>query len=189
MRKIVLDKKTGFKNNSPYTPVVIRDYRNMLFYDTNATLPVNQFNLPAGEYWVDSGNIVPMAKPVPYKLLSLPRRERVYPKPYKFKIIFGNNPNKCSIIWEKKVIIFDNSFRDESLPVIEFIRGHEYGHQFYATEKYADWWSANRMLTKGFNPSQIGSAPIASLSDGAFERKQKITNKLIKNAKRPHKSL
>lgn len=183
MRKIVLTKKTGFKNNTPYHPVVIRDFRGVLFYETESILPVNQFNLPEGEYFIDSGNISPLPKPVDFKLISLPKRERSYPKPYKFKIVYGNNPNKCSIIWEKKIILFDHSFKDKPLFVVDFVRGHEFGHQYYKTEKYCDLWSANFMIRKGYNPSQIGAAPITTLNGVAsYDRKSLMVKKLIQNA-------
>jgi hypothetical protein len=181
MRKLYLDKKTGFKNNSPAIPIIIRDSRGVLFYTTEIFLPdkpVIKFNLPAGDYFIDSGSFAQLEKPVNYTLVTLPPRERRYPKPYNFKVVYGNNPNKCSIIWGKKIIVFDLSLKDKPRFVKDFILGHEFGHQFYGTESYADLWSANYMLKMGYNPSQIGSAPITTLSDGAFERKKLMVKKL-----------
>jgi hypothetical protein len=52
------------------------------------------------------------------------------------------------------------------------------GHSKYKTEKYADLFAANEMLKKGYNPSQIGVAPIDSLSEMQYERKRFIVNNL-----------
>ncbi len=181
MRKLFVPKKTGFKNNMPYEPVIIRDSRGILFYTTEPFLPdkpVSKFNLPIGDYFIDKGSFSELETPVNYTLVTLPPRERRYPKPYDFNIVYANNPNKCSIIWNAKTIVFDYSLKDAPRYVKDFILGHEFGHQFYGTEKFADLWSANYMLKMGYNPSQIGSAPVTSLSDGAYERKKLMVKKL-----------
>lgn len=181
MRKLDLKQKTGFKVTDIYKPIVIRDFRGILFYTTEPLLPrVKEFNLPAGTYIVDSGYFVPMAKPVNYKMISLPPAERLFPKPTNFEIRFGRNPNKCTIFWKKGYILFDESFREKPLPQLFFILFHEFGHARYKTEKFADLYAANCMIKKGFNPPfQIAMAPIESLSDAAYERKNLVVSKLL----------
>lgn len=181
MRKLEVSKKTGYKVNDIYSPIVIRDYRGIMFYTTEPLLPrVKEFNLPVGSYMVDSGYFSPMTFPVQYKLIRLPFPERFLPKPKDFVICFGDNPNKCTIFWDKGIIMFDNSFREKPLPQLYFILFHEFGHARYKTEKYADLYAVNSMLAKGFNPSQIGMAPIQSLSNYADYRKENVVNRLLK---------
>ena len=180
MRKLEIKSKTGFKVTNPNSPVVIRDHRGILFYSTEPLLPrVKEFNLPPGTYFVDTGYFVPMPQPVKNKLVKLPMPERLLPKPSDFEIVFGNNPNKCTIFWKKGYILFDNSFREKPLPQLFFILYHEFGHARYRTEKYADLYAVNCMLSKGFNVSQIGTAPIYSLSDRATDRKEFVIEKLL----------
>ena len=180
MRKLELSKKTGFKVNDIYKPVVIRDFRGVLFYSTEPFLPrVKEFNLPGGTYFVDSGYFTPMVFPVQYKYIKLPLAQRLLPKPTDFKIMFGNNPRKCTIYWDKKYILFDNSFREKPLNQLYFILFHEWGHSIYKTETYADLYAANCMLGKGFNPSQVGEAPVNSLSDASMDRKEIVVSKLL----------
>lgn len=184
MRKLTLHKKTGFRVIEINKPIIIRDFRFILFYTTEYLLPrCKQFNLPAGDYWVDSGNFKAMDFPIKYRLANLPAKVRNYAKPTDFKIQFAPNPSKCTIFWDLKKIVFDSSFKDMPLPVIDFVRLHEFGHSYYGTtnpyasykekqyyEKCADKWAGNAMLVKGYNPSQIGEAPIVSLSDAQIDR-------------------
>ena|SRR6185369_7383486 len=181
LRPLVLTKKTGFLNKTPNSPVNIRDFRDVLFYSTESILPVEKFNLPPGKYFIDSGNFTPLNKPVKYKLARLPIPQRFYAKPWNFKLAFGNNPHKCSIIWAKRIIIFDKSLKEKPLNVLFFILFHEVGHAEYKDEHLADLRSQNYMKMYGFNPSQIGLAPINSLSDNADYRKLIMVHSLIKN--------
>jgi hypothetical protein len=181
MRKIELKKKTGFRVNNPMHPVIIRDFRGTLFYSTEPLLPrVKEFNLPAGTYFIDSGYISEMKNPVKYKKVPLPFPERFLPAPTDYDVVFGDNPNKCTIFWNEGVILFDNSFREKPLPQLYFILYHEHGHARYKTEKFADLFAVNCMLDKGFNISQIGSAPVETLSDRADHRKNIVVNQLLK---------
>ena len=133
---------------------------------------------------MDTGNIRPLTRPVKYKLYRLPKIERKYPSPYNFKIIFGYNPNKCTVSWIKKTILFDDNLKEKTVPELFFILYHEYGHKKYKTEKYADLYATNMMLKKGYNPSQIGAAPVTSLSSKQLPRKKYIVNKILKHSKR-----
>jgi hypothetical protein len=185
MRPLVLTEKTGFMVLQKNVPVIIRDYRGMLFYSTESLLPrVSAFNLPAGNYFVVSGYFKPMNEPVQYKKLKLPRPERVIPKdPRKFKIVFASNPHKCTIDFVNEQITFDYSFKEKTLPEIYFVLYHEFAHKYYKTEKYCDALASNYMLEKGFNPSQIGRAQITTLSERQLERKIYNVNKLINESK------
>lgn len=179
MRKLVVTEKTGYKVNDIYKPIVIRDYRGIMFYTTEPLLPkVKEFNLPTGTYFVDSGYFSPMPYPVEYELKKLPPPQRKFPKPYDYRVRFDYNPNKCTIFWDLGIILFDNRLKDCSLPELYFILYHEISHARYKEEKYADLMAVNYMLCKGFNPSQIGMAPITSLSSAQYERKKYIVEKL-----------
>lgn len=180
MRKIDLKSITGFRVKDVHTPIVIRDARGIMFYDTTLLVPkVQYFNMPVGIFYVESGYFVPTFSPRVYPLAKLPKPERNRRRPFDFKIEFANNPNKCSIIWDEKRIVFDNSFWDKPLPEIWFIYYHEIGHALYETEEYADLYASNMMKKRGYNPSQICYAHINSLSSANFERKQFLNKILI----------
>ncbi|MFA7302011.1 MAG: hypothetical protein WC069_06895 [Candidatus Shapirobacteria bacterium] len=184
MQEITLNKKTGFRNLTPSKIVVINDFRGLPFYSTEEIgNPVKEFNLPEGKYYLVCGNIAKMVKPVKYRLAPLPIPQRNLKPPFDFNVIFSENPNKCSILWGKKVIVFDYSLKEKSLPELWFILFHEFSHARYSTEKYADLSASNLMKVKGFNPSQIGNAPITSLSSIQFERKNFIVDNLIKHGR------
>lgn len=177
--RIALNKKTGFRIIDRSKPVNIRDERGLLFYTTEPLLPrVEMFNLPAGTYEIDGGIRI-MDKPVKYNAIPLPPVERNHPNPIGFDITFGDNPHKCTINFAKRLIFFDNSFKEKTLPEIYFVLYHEYAHQYYKTEKYADILASNYMLVKGFNPSQIARAHITSLSCRQLHRKKFNVEQLI----------
>lgn len=179
MRKLNLGIKTGFRVTDPTKPIIIRDNRGVIFYQTESMVPkVEYFNMPAGNYFVEKGWFSETLLPRVYPLSMLPPPERSYPDPTDFAIEFDNNPNKCSILWDEKTIVFDNVFRERPYPEVFFILYHEYGHQLYSTEKYADLFATNLMKLKGFNPSQIRRSQNDSLSDNQVERKEFITEKL-----------
>jgi len=200
MYKVTVTKKTGFKIVDPAKPVVIRDNRQLLFYSTESQTPkVNCFNLPPfGTFTIEQGSIKPLEKPIKYPLAKLPDSlERVRENPFAFAIEFGINPNKCSIMWDEKTILFDSSFLEKPLPEVFFILCHEYGHAFkvpYAIavnnaskkgmtlaqyhESVCDEISGNYMKGLGFNPSQIGSAPFNALSDRQALRKTNMFESL-----------
>ncbi len=182
MVSLILNKKAGFINLTPEQPVIIRDFRGKLFYSTEGLRPVKSFNLPQGTYLIDRGNIkqVGFIKP---KLYPIPEPERRLKAPFDFKIEFANNPNKCTIQWTKKRIVFDYELKEKSLPELFFILYHEYSHALYKTEKYADLFAANLMLKKGYNPSQIGKAPLTSLSNQQFERKHFLIRNILRRKK------
>lgn len=193
MRDLFVPQKTGFRVLDPSKPIIIRDQRGIVFYTTEPMLPrVTWFNLPAGRYKVDQGGIVSTQYPRKYKMITLPPKQRTMKDPTRFKVQFAENPNKCTVSWSMETITFDDSFRSEPLPVLDFILFHEFGHQFYGaamdatqeqkefSEKCCDMFAANRMKQKGYNPSQIGRALITSLSSRQIERKENIVTELKK---------
>ena len=184
MYRLNIPEKTGFRVLNPNAPILIRDKWGKLFYTTETMTPkVRAFNLPRGEYIVETGLISEEKIPVIFKLPTMPSPERVLPfDPSTFKIIFAPNPSKCTINWFTRVIKFDTSFKEKSIPVFRYILYHEFGHKFFKTEKYCDLFAVCKMLNEGFNPSQIGRAQIETLSDKADYRKIFIINNLIKNA-------
>ncbi len=176
MRKLILENKTGFDVTDIYSPIVIRDSRGIMFYNTESLLPkVTKFNLPSGVYYVDKGSFRQSSSPRQYPNIRLPHRQRYfYCNPMDFDIRFGTNPNKCTVNWDKKYVLFDTSFKERPLPQLDGIFYHECGHRFYSTEKFCDIYSVKCMLREGYNPSQIGQAFIDSLSDMNNERKEYV---------------
>jgi len=182
LRKLSVTKKTGFKITDPSMPVIIRDNRHILFYSTESQVPnVWYFNLPAfGTYFVESGSFTPMEKPVEYEHVEIPEIQRRFlVSPYNFKIVWGINPNKCSIMWNRKTILFDSQFKDKPLTQVFFILYHEFAHLYSKDESICDHISSNYMKEKGFNPSQISSA-LSALSDRQIVRKTELVNNLAK---------
>lgn len=180
MIPLKLNKKTGFKNLSFIEPVIIRDFRGKLFYSTEGLRKVDKFNLPSGNYTIDSGKIAKLKMPVKKILIKLPPPQRYLKPPLNFDVNFGNNPNKCTIFWNKHLILFDYALKEKTLPELYFILYHEFAHSLYKKEKLADLCAGNLMLRKGFNESQIGAAPITSLSSYQKIRKQNMVNKIIR---------
>lgn len=179
MKSFTLAAKTGFRVKDIYKPIVIRDFRGISFYNTEPILPkVKFFNLPAGKYFLDSGHFERLPNPIKYPFLKVPRFERFRKVPSHFKMLFANNPNKCTVDWDRGTITFDNSMKEDPLTELDFIRYHEYSHARYKTEKFCDLMAVNYMLAKGYNPSQIGRAQIESLSDKAYDRKIFVLQKL-----------
>jgi hypothetical protein len=181
MRDLILEEKTGFTSSLPFE---IFEPNGNLFYSSDFTDHIAKgerldFNLPAGEYKYN-GSFIKLADPVPVKNIILPLPERDI-KGKRYSIIFGTNPNKCSIFYDTGVILFDNSFKSKPLYIKYGVYYHELGHHWYKTESKADLYAAKKMLDKGFNPSQIGFASIESLSEKSFERKEKIVNHLTNN--------
>jgi len=178
MDQLIIHKKTGFKNLTPFNPIIIRDFRGIEFYNTSGLKKVDSFNLPVGYYYIDQGNIKELPKPVPVDYIEMPTIETWHKNPKEFNIYFSDNPNKCTVDFDSETIVFDHSFKNKPLPQIFFILYHEYGHQYYSTEKYADMYAANMMLKKGFNMSQIGASPLISLSERQYDRKQNLIERL-----------
>jgi hypothetical protein len=110
--------------------------------------------------------------------MEMPTAQRWFKNPENFSVYFEENPNKCTVDFDTDSIVFDNSFKLAPLPKIYFILYHEFGHQLYETEAYADMYAANMMLKKGYNMSQIGLSSLESLSSKQYERKNNLIDRL-----------
>lgn len=181
MKNLILEKKTGFFTSLPFT---IYDEKGNVFYSSDFTEHIGKgktlkFNLPFGIYKYE-GILNKLNSPITVKNIVLPPKERNYPKK-KYKILFGDNMNKCTIFYKLGIILFDKSFLNAPLYIKYSIYFHELGHHFYKTEKFADLYAVKMMLEKGFNPSQIGRTSLFALKESSFDRKEYIINKLTQN--------
>jgi hypothetical protein len=183
MKDLILEHKTGFSSILPFT---IYEPNGNIFYSSDFTDHIKNgkrldFNLPAGDYKYN-GSFIKLDRPVPVKQISLPMKERNI-TPRRYEILFGDNPNKCTIFYDKGVILFDNSLK--SIPLYEkyAIYFHELSHHWYKTEWKADLFAAKKLLDLGFNPSQIGLTSLDTLSNKpeSFERKVRMINTLTNN--------
>jgi len=184
MKDLIIEKKTGFVSSMPFD---IYDITGNLFYSDTFTDKIKNgeklyFNLPLGVYKYN-GNFVKLDEPVKVVNITLPVKERNLAGG-KYEILFGDNPNKCSIFYDEKVILFDSSFQSKPMYVKYVIYFHELGHHWYKTEEKADLYAAKKLLDLGFNPSQIGLGILDSLNankEESFERMEKIVKVLTKN--------
>jgi hypothetical protein len=182
MKSMILENKTGFETSLPFD---IFDNKGLLFYSSEFTDHIQKgekirFNLPAGIYNYN-GSFISLPAPVRFKEITLPMKERnLNGISKRYQIIFGDNPNKCTIFYDKGVILFDSKYKNEPLYIRYGIYFHELGHHFYKTEEKADLYACKKMLDFGFNPSQVGRVGLMSLSNSSFDRKEKIV-KTIKN--------
>ena len=181
MRKLILDKKTGFRSTLPFS---ICDPNGIEFYNSDFTKHISEnkpleFNVPAG-VWQYNGNFIKLPFPVSVKNVALPLKERNITLK-RYDIEFGSNPNKCTIFYERGIILFDNSFLSKPLYVKYLIYFHELGHHWYITESKADLYAAKKLLELGFNPSQIQMGILNSLSEKSIERQMKIVYELTNN--------
>lgn len=150
------------------------------------------FNMPYGRYEVLAGNLSELKEPVNYPVeFDLPNNFDSFKKLP--KIIFCDNPNKCSVDTIKNVIYFDNRFKNCPWVVILWIVGHELAHYFFKTngfmtveqrqiiERKCDLFSNALLLKIGFNPSQINFAIKYALSNSLLAqcRKENSLNQLI----------
>lgn len=153
------------------------------FYVKKNNRGVQYFNLPLGVYKV-YGNLTKLKKPIRYKLPLIAKKYINKKLPRNFKIMFGENPNKCTVDLSRNTIFFDNRFRHETDPTIAFICRHELGHYRYAgkgakSEFQCDTFATYCMLLEGFNPSQIRAAILYSLGNSNLGLCRKNYNKDI----------
>ena len=174
--KLINKYKSGFICSEPL--VLICDENGKEFYRKENTSKKGyiHFNLPSGVF--NTQNNLHPAKFRVYPLPALAKaNHKRETKP--FKIVFAENPNKCSINTTTGLVVFDNSFKDKPKYMIEFILWHEYAHYFYSghgqkSEMNCDRYAQRQMLRCGYNPSQISKAIALSLSDKAMHRKQYV---------------
>ena len=175
MYSFSIDKKTGFSCNE--NPVIIYLKNDNLFYTTEHLKNYKgRFNLPKGEY--KTANKLTACTPIEYKI-KLPKPERNFVDNIdNAKIIFDENPNKCTIFHDKNIILFDNVFKNKPLLTLSCIIEHERGHKKYFTEWKADLFAYKKMLELGYNPSQIKATFITMLNKTPknFERMKQYFN-------------
>jgi hypothetical protein len=180
MPVLTVKGRTGFRNVSG-NPILILDERGERFYDTRQLLKrVQMFNLPEGKYYVAQGDIARMGKPIDYELTPMPEKERNLSGDFSnFNLNFVNNPATGTVVPAAKEKFYDHALKDLPLPYSMFIDAHENGHKFYVTEKYCDRYAANKLLERGYNPSQIAEAIIMTLSPDKAARKEEIVRALL----------
>ena len=186
MKDLILEHKTGFSTTLPFK---IYDTKGNIFYDdtfcnTIAEGKTLKFNIPAGIYKYD-GYFIKLPEPVETMGIALPIPERFINKFKHYEIIFGNNPNKCTIYYKAGLILFDNAFKETPIFYRYGIYFHEMGHHFYKTEWKADMYATKKMLDYGFNPSQIALTGLLTLSkNDSYNRKERMVNLAINTKQR-----
>ena len=174
MKNLTLEKKTGFRSTLPFT---IFEPNGQIFYSSDFTDKIEkgkalEFNLPAGEYKYD-GSFIKLDAPIKVENIGLPFPERNIQRK-RYNIVFGDNPNKCTIYYDTAEILFDSQYLNSPLYIKYGIYYHELGHHWYSTEGKADLFAVKKMLDKGFNPSQIGLVALKTLSPKSDERRAKL---------------
>lgn len=164
--------------------LLILDKNKTPFYYRNNLKNKFSFNLPCGTYYTNN-NLVKLDKPVFYTKPKLKKRYHFKEYPKNFKILYSENPNKCSVDLNKGVIIFDNSFKTAPRFIKDFIKFHELGHYRYTgkgqqSEIDCDNFACYCMILIGYNPSQIMVASKNSLENTplSLQRKQENFNYL-----------
>lgn len=175
-----LKGKTGFRSKAPLVAVYTTDFEP--FYVMNKKGEYTYFNLPKGEYIIEV-EVERLTSPNYFAVPPLPKFERNIKRPKDIKIIFGTNPNKCSIDLEKGVIICDWSIKAKGRAEQTFVIYHEFGHYFYKTESSCDKYATRRMIQEGYNPSQTVFSVNGCLSDKSHGRKSEVYN-FAKSSKR-----
>lgn len=163
--------------------IKIYDERGILFYNSAwAKRFTGVFSLPKGKYSTSAP--LKIIRPLKRNKLKLLKFERRKPHNWEdFTIQYGNNPHKCTIYHGQKRILFDTSFKDAPKYQLMFILLHEKGHKYYKSEAKADHYAIRGMWLRGYNKSQIGLAPLLTLSPRSYERKKQVINYLIKRLK------
>lgn len=182
-----LDKKSGLISKD-YV-IEIKDNNGLFYFKENPNNKEIYFNLPAGIYQSDN-NLFLMNNPKNYKLIDLPVRNHFKKMPKDLKIVYTKNPNKCSVDLNNNVAFFDYSFMNKPSYIKDFVYYHELGHYKYLgegneSEKNCDSYAFNRMIKKGYNPSQIMAANYFTLTNKptSLERKENIYLHTLKSYK------
>jgi len=173
-----VNNKSGFSSND--SEILILDKNKIPFYYRENNKLNFKFNLPIGTYYTEN-NLIELKKPCFY---TTPKLKPFYynkPFPKRFKIIYKDNPNKCSVDLSRAVIIFDKSFKSEPRFVKDFIKFHELGHYRYSgrgqeSERDCDDFSTWCLIKIGYNPSQISVANRYTLGHNDSGTDRKINN-------------
>lgn len=171
---------------NPEIPLIIKDERGILFYSNEGfNRPIKQINLPPfHKLYLEKGTLGKLKHPISYKKIPNRRPIRKLKKnPENFKVIYSENPHKCTVDWSREMMIFDKSFLEKSIPENVWILFHEYGHRYFnrttEDEMSCDIFAANKMLEVGYNPEQIGRAILGTISNRNIERKRNLILNLI----------
>lgn len=184
--EVSINKKTGFITTSKR--VVIFRY-GIPFYCKTRKNKTLSFNLPAGNYLINEGDVKKLSNPIRFNKIKLTPPNKVSNFSGKINVSWIDNPNRCSVDLSSgdADVYFDNEYRDYPWFVIIFIIGHELGHFLYRgrgqeSEKCCDNYSANMMLDLGYNPSQIDAAIEMAISNKskANARKKLVYENLLK---------
>ena len=128
-----------------------------------------EFNLPKGSFKLEG-----QVKEIPFHFneINLPEFTPVIAlKP--LSIVFVDNyPNKCSVWLESGKVVADSNFKFLPSFVFMYIMFHEVGHFYFRgneelSEIQCDTFARQKMLERGFNPSQIDLAIQVSLSNNS----------------------
>jgi hypothetical protein len=172
LREINIIKKTGFETSDPV--ILIYDNNLNIFYKKENKS--GKFNLPKGFYF--TRNNVKETKPINYKII-LPKTD-LKPK-FNLKnlhLVLNDNPHKASINTATGKILFNAKILQGSKTDYYFIFFHEIGHLFFNTEKKCDDFATAKLLSLGFNPSQIFKASKNTLSKKNYQRIENTFNKV-----------
>lgn len=170
----VKSKTLYFHPNYKSEKLKIFDKNGILFYSSDFVKNFKGlFFLPKGKYFTDN-KIIVSCETLKQPKMNLPLKERDYQNGIKnFKVYFGINKHKCTVFHDQGYILFDESLKNVPKYIKAFILYHEWGHEYYETEHFADLYAVAKMLKEGYNPSQIILCPF-SLSNKQEERKVKL---------------
>lgn len=180
---ISVEKISGFACKEPVIRIYSDTEKIWYLYHTKGIK--TRFNLPKGNFFTEN-NLEKLESPVQFRLPVLPRKNFNPVSLPEFKVMFTENPNKCSVNVKTGQVFFDNSFRNYPEFILQFILFHEAGHLFYRgeghkSERNCDLFAAYHLLKRGMNPSQIRLAQGVTLKDEY--RKQHLLNHLQKAKK------
>jgi hypothetical protein len=178
--KFRVKRKTGILTNDQNVCIFDRD--GLPFYNMQNVGPKFTFNLPRGEYY-SNNNLIELSKPLNYTMPELKRRYNFMVAPRKFRYVYANNPNKCSVDLLRGLVIFDHSFKDFPRFIKAYIKYHELGHYRYSgkgqvSEKDCDDFSFICMIKAGYNPAQVVTASEYTLENNltGMDRKKNTFN-------------
>lgn len=166
MKKISVKQASGFATSDKKIRIFDINRKPFYFFDTKNSK--TEFNLPKGIYLTEN-DLKGLPEKIRFKTPVL-KHERNIAIPKKIKFIWGENPNKASVILNKGIILVDNGFKKFPRFVQVYLFYHEIGHYYFKSETGADSFARVKMLERGFNPSQVGMASRISLSPKSKHR-------------------
>lgn len=179
MKKLSVKQASGFVTSDKKIRILDANRKPFYFFDTKNDR--TEFNLPKGVYLTEN-DIKGLPEKIKFKTPVL-KPERKISIPKKIKFIWGQNPNKASVILNKGIILVDEGFKQFPRFVQVYLFYHEIGHYFFKSEKGADSFARVQMLKRGFNPSQVGMASRISLSPKSVHRVKACFEDLHKTKK------